>query len=194
MTVAVVPVRSFRDGMHRLSPVLNRDQRARLGQAVAERVVTTVLEADIPVLVVSSDAGVSRWAASLGCSMVEDPGRGLSSAVTEGVVRSAEFGARWLVIHADLPLIHADDVATINAGIEEGAEVIAPSVEGGTTVLSASRSIEFSYGEGSFLRHLALLHQPSIVVTDGLLQDVDTPDDLKAVTDHHRGRWLEGIY
>jgi 2-phospho-L-lactate/phosphoenolpyruvate guanylyltransferase len=194
LTVAVVPVRSFRLGMQRLAAVLDTDRRARLGEAVAGHVVSTLESSGFRTLVVTIDPDVSLWAAGTGSMVVGDPGGGLNAAASAGVSASLEAGERWAVVHADLPLLTARDLTELRELIEDGQAMIAPSADGGTTLLSASHPLAFSYGEGSFLRHLALLDEPLVVVEDGFLHDLDSPEDLAVILAHDHGRWLEGIY
>lgn len=194
MTVAVVPVRSFRLGMQRLAGVLDTESRARLGEAVAGHVVSTLESSGFRPIVVTSDPDVSLWAATAGLEVIGDPEGGLSAAASAGVDASMQVGERWVVVHADLPLLTALDLTELRELIEVGQAMIAPSADGGTTLLSAPHPLYFSYGEGSFLRHLGLLDDPLVVVEDGFLHDLDSPEDLAVILAHDHGRWLEGIY
>lgn len=51
----------------------------------------------------------------------------------------------------------------------------------------------FSYGPGSFRRHLARYPNSGIVARLGLLHDVDTVADLISARNHPRGAWLAGM-
>jgi 2-phospho-L-lactate guanylyltransferase (CobY/MobA/RfbA family) len=84
------------------------------------------------------------------------------------------------VIHADLPLVTTADLEAVTAPVAAGRDVIAPSSDGGTSVLSSARPIRFSYGPASFHRHLARLDDPVIVTRTGLLHDLDTPRDYRS--------------
>lgn len=192
MTVAVIPVRSFRFGKQRLASVLSDDQRHLIGVGMTERVVGAVLEAGMTPLVVTADTDVDTWAATKGIGTVADPGIGLNGAVAAGVAAVVED--RWLVIHSDLPLIQPTDLNRLASAIVEGRDVIAPSSDGGTSAISAKGTVEFAYGEASFHRHLPRLDKPVVVTRVGLLHDLDTVDDLASARRHRRGRWLDGIY
>ncbi len=61
----------------------------------------------------------------------------------------------------------------------QGGQVIGPSRDGGTNALAASGpAIDFSYGPGSFHRHVHVMDRPEVVVRTGLALDLDNPDDL----------------
>lgn len=176
--VAIVPIRSFRLGKSRLAPHMSEDERHALARALADRVTEAAAAAGLSPLVVTSDPEVAEWAAAAGLPVVPDPGGGLDAACRSGVVAAGV--RRWVVIHSDLPLIAADDLRTVADEMAAGRDVIAPSSDGGTSVLSSSRHIEFSYGPGSFHRHLARLDDPVIVARAGLLHDLDTARDFRS--------------
>ncbi|HZD03689.1 MAG TPA: hypothetical protein VE173_02190, partial [Longimicrobiales bacterium] len=48
----------------------------------------------------------------------------------------------------------------------------------------------FSYGPGSFRRHLPRLPRPRVIVRLGLALDLDGPIDLEAARGHPHGQWL----
>lgn len=174
--LVVVPLRSFRLGKTRLAPGLSDGERRNLGLRLAERVLSSVDGAGFQAMVVTADAEVAAWAEKQGHLLVDDPGTGLSDACWAGV---AEAGSRrWAVIHGDLPLVTARDIGAVAALVDAGRDVIAPSSDGGTTVLSARRRVEFSYGPASFHRHLPRLDDPVVVVRKGLLHDLDTMADF----------------
>lgn len=192
MTTAVIPIRSFRLGKKRLASVLDDGQRHRIGRALAERVTGATLEANLTPVVVTADEEVQSWAAIQGITVIEDPGFGLNSAAAAGVATVAD--QRWLVLHSDLPLVRPDDLIRVSTAIDNGRDVIAPSSDGGTSVISASGTLEFAYGEASFHRHLARLHDPVVIAATGLLHDLDSPVDLASASQHLCGQWLKGIY
>jgi 2-phospho-L-lactate guanylyltransferase (CobY/MobA/RfbA family) len=69
--------------------------------------------------------------------------------------------------------------------------MIAPSNDGGTSLLGASRRIRFAYGPASFHRHLLRLRDPRVVVRLGLALDLDDASDLEAARGHTKGQWLD---
>ena len=78
--------------------------------------------------------------------------------------------------------------------VSSGSWVLAPSSDGGTSLIGGSGDpgFDFAYGVGSFHRHLARLRRcsPKVVFRLGLALDLDHPSDLEAALSHPRGRWL----
>lgn len=188
--VGIIPVRSFRFGKQRLSGLVDPERRERLGRALASRVASLVDSAGLTSLVVTADPDVAVWATSSGYQVVTDPGGGLDTACGVGVARADEIGARWMVLHADLPLLGAADLVALVDPISSGVDVIAPSADGGTSALSATGRLAFAYGPGSFHRHLLRLTDPVVITRTGLLHDLDSPDDLISAASHPAGHWI----
>lgn len=184
-----IPVKPFGVAKARLSPVLDAPQRRRLGTTVAAHTVTTAVRTGATTVVVTGDAGVARWAHRLGVDVVADAGTGLDGAARAAV---AHAGGRrpWIILHADLPLLDSRDLERPLVAVSDGRPVLAPSYDGGTTLLGATtEAFEFSYGPGSFHRHLQAAGGTALVVTaPGLMLDLDDPRDLAAV--RHTLTWL----
>jgi 2-phospho-L-lactate guanylyltransferase len=135
----------------------------------------------LPVAVVCDDVEVADWARRRGALVVWEPGRGLNGAVEAGVEQLRRGGvSRVVVAHGDLP--RAAGLAGLANG--EGATVVPDRRRDGTNVLvvPADAGFRFSYGPGSFSRHLAEASRLGLtarVVDDPLLAfDVDWPADL----------------
>ena len=188
-TVALIPVKSFGLGNRRLSDALTADQRIRLAQALGHHVAATAETAGMIAVFVSDDPDVAGWAAGIGFPTVPDPGTGLDDAADAGVVWALESNSPWVVLHSDLPLLQPPDLALLT---KSGGEAIAPSADGGTSAIAARRRVDFSFGPGSFHRHMPRLEEPTVVSTVGLLHDVDSPRDLHSAISHPRGNWLRG--
>lgn len=159
---------------------------------MVEHVSNVVVESDLIPVLVTADPGVATWAAGQGIPSIPDAGEGLSAAAARGVDWAVRSGSRWLILHSDLPMLSSVDLQAFVAAIDTG-DVIAPSSDGGTSAISSRRAIEFTFGPGSFSRHLARLVEPSVVARHGLLHDIDSPADLDAARAHPLGRWLEGV-
>jgi|FLYL01.1.fsa_nt_gi 2-phospho-L-lactate guanylyltransferase len=182
-----MPVKSFGRGKRRLSSTLDSRARQAVAEAVALHTVDTIREAGgSPVVVTDRPTG---WGP--GVVVVADPGGGLDAAVAAGL---AKVSTRlWVVCHADLPLLQPRDVATAVEAAAEGRPVLAPSSDGGTSLVADTRRWgRFRYGPGSFHRHLSTVahRNPVVLIRLGLLLDLDDPDDLAAVLSHPRGGWL----
>jgi len=164
----LVPVKAFARAKRRLAPAMSAAERASLAQAMATRVVSSA--AGLPVAVVCDDPEVATWARSLGALVIWEPGRGLNGAVQEAA--------------SDLPL--ATDLRWVTNF--PGVTIIPDRRHEGTNVISVppAAGFTFSYGPGSFARHLAEARRVSlpirVVYSSPLAWDVDVPDDLTAVT------------
>jgi len=186
-TIAVIPVKSFSGGKLRLSSVVDDAGRLALGRALAAHVADIAASCDLVPLIVTSDSEVATWATTSGFPSLADSGDGLDAAAADGAAWAQEARSHWLIVHADLPLLTRDDLVAVSS---VDGDVIAPSSDGGTSVLGASQSIEFGYGPESFHRHLPRLNSPTVVARLGLLHDVDSPSDLESALHHPLGSWL----
>lgn len=179
--VVVVPVKAFRSAKRRLSTVLTPDERERLSRSMALRVVDAA--GDLPVTVVCDDDEVRSWASAAGANVLWTPGLGLDGAVAAGVADAAESGAeRVVVAHADLPF--ASDLTDLVG--DRGVRIVPDRRRDGTNVISlpSTSGFRFSYGPGSFGRHVTEAGvrglQVDVVEDDALSWDVDLPSDLDA--------------
>ena len=192
-----IPLKPFGVAKQRLSPVLDSQQRRRLGKAVAAHVITTALGTGSMVAVVTGDDGVAAWANRLGASTIaEPPGGGLDGAAAAAVTEARRRDLAWMILHADLPTLSPTDLSAALAAIPAVGVVLAPSHNGGTSLVAASLDrFPFSYGPVSFRRHLsaACRHDPRVLVRAGLALDLDGPHDLVIASRLPAGRWLEPL-
>jgi 2-phospho-L-lactate guanylyltransferase len=175
----LVPVKAFSDAKVRLAAALTPADRAILARSMAERVVAAAR--GLPVAVVCDDREVATWARELGALVIWEPGQGLNRAVDGGVRRLHGLGVEHVTVaHADLPL--ATDLRWVGHFV--GVTLVPDRQEDGTNVIGLPTGTEFvfSYGPGSFARHVAEAQQTGLpwrVVRAPLLAwDVDSPDDL----------------
>jgi 2-phospho-L-lactate/phosphoenolpyruvate guanylyltransferase len=175
----LVPVKAFDQAKVRLASALSAPHRASLARAMATRVVESAGE--LPVAVVCDDRVVANWARQLGALVIWEPGRGLNGAVQEGVGRLGSLGVELVVVAAgDLPL--ATDLGWVTRF--PGITIVPDRRRDGTNVLAvpSSSGFAFSYGPGSFVRHVQEARRlgiPSrIVHSSTLAWDVDVPEDL----------------
>ena len=178
----LVPVKAFDQAKIRLAGTLPPEKRAQLARAMATRVVESA--AGLPVAVVCDDGEVARWAHGLGARVIWEPGSGLNAAVQHGVDRLAEAGAHLVVVAAgDLPL--ASDLRWVTEF--EGITIVPDRHRDGTNVIGLlpTCGFRFSYGPGSFSRHVAEAQRLDCalrVIEDATLAwDVDVPEDLAAI-------------
>ena len=177
--VVLVPVKAFAHAKRRLGNALSDADRRALVQRMAQHVLDAAFP--LPTAVACDDTEVADWARHRGALVVWEPGRGLNGAVEAGVERLAAMGVEHVIVaHADLPL------ASSLSGIEafEGVTLVPDRRDDGTNVIGipACCGFRFSYGPGSFSRHLAecdRLGLPVRVVREpSLTFDVDLPADL----------------
>jgi 2-phospho-L-lactate guanylyltransferase len=188
-----VPIKPFGVAKRRLATVLDASTRSIVGREVAARTLDMAGAAGGRVVVVTADGGVRAWAARRGVESTGQSEGGLIGAAMAAVAMA--HGAPWVVAHADLPLVDTADFEAIVEAVEECEVVLAPSFDGGTTVVAGTvASFPFSYGPGSFRRHLAVARERArIVVRLGLALDLDGPSDLSAALRHPRGSWLREL-
>lgn len=160
---------------------------------MAERTLEATEEALFLPAIVTAAADVTAWAETLGLLVIPEDGPGLDRAAAAGVAWAQERGLRWMILHADLPLIAPEELAAIRIVVEAGGDLIAPSSDGGTTVIAGRSRFAFAYGPGSFHRHLARLSDPVVTTSTGTLHDLDSPDDLIGAAAHPRGSWLAAV-
>jgi len=175
----LVPVKAFEAAKGRLAAELEMSERVGLARHLAEGVVNAC--AGLDVVIVSEDPGVAEWAQAHGAEALHNPMPGLNAAVTHGTAELAARGVeRVLVTHADLAwpaalpdLFDLDGTVLVPDRHLDGTNALVVDTDAGFT---------FSYGQGSFARHLSeadRLAAPVHVVRGvGLDLDVDEPDDL----------------
>lgn len=191
-TVAIIPVKSFALGKQRLAGALDPGRRAILARGLADHVATTVSDAGVMPLIVTADAQVAEWATRAGFPSAADSGVGLDAAASAGVAWADQSRSEWLVLHADLPLIGADDVTALSQALHDGP-VLAPSSDGGTSAIGTRGPRNFSFGPASFHRHLKMLPEARVVTRPGLLLDIDSESDLEAAMSAPAGGWIREL-
>ena len=176
----LVPVKAFHQAKLRLAPALSPARRAELARSMAERVLHSA--GDLPAAVVCDDRDVADWARNLGVLVIWEPGRGLNGAVAAGVALLAGAGVDQVVVAAgDLPL--AEDLGWVTEF--DGITIVPDRRHDGTNVIAVptSKPFGFSYGPGSFSRHLAEARTLNVglrvVYASPLGWDVDLPADLE---------------
>ena len=176
-----IPLKPFGVAKARLAPVLSAGQRSRLGRTVAARTVAVAIETGARVAVVTGDPEVSEWAVAQGAGVITETGTGgLNAAATAAVAVALSQGRGWAILHADLPLLAFEELHDALASWRPGDTVLAPTYDGGTSLLVGDGKFPFAYGPASFHRHLRLAQgRAEVVVRRGLALDMDTPRDLK---------------
>jgi 2-phospho-L-lactate guanylyltransferase len=192
--IAVVPIRSLRNGKTRLAPILAPGERAALLRDSAERVIATALNSgEIErILVVTGDDEALAWAGNLGdgvTALAQSPlYPGLNGAIDQAKAWTiTDGGDALLSLFGDLPLLTTDDIERV---VNQSATVVlGPDRRGeGTNALllrlaGNGAEFRFAFGDASLGRHLdearRLGLEIAIVDTLGVGFDLDTPDDWR---------------
>ena len=194
--IAAIPIKPFGVAKARLAPVLGTAARSRLGRAVAARTAVLAVDAGADVVIVAADDGVTAWAKAHDFRVIREIpelGGGLNGAARSAARHAALLELPWMIVHADLPVVTRRDLQLVfNAA--RTSPVIVPSYDGGTNIIAATDAeFPFSYGAGSFHRHLAKMPGATVVATPRLSLDLDTPRDLERARSLPAGSWLEPV-
>lgn len=200
-TVAILPIKSFGAAKQRLAPALGTGARQALAQAMFSDVLgslrkVTRLDA---ITVVSADPTVDAAARGSGVTVLMDPAEtGQSDATGVGIRHAVTSGyERVLLVPGDTPLL---DPAEVDALLERGEldqmqVVIVPDRHGTGTnglVITPPDSFGPSFGPDSLHRHVTLAQEAglrhSVEDVPSLSHDVDTPEDLDALSTALDGR------
>lgn len=175
----VVPVRGGPLSKSRLQ--VPRETRASLAEAFARDTLAALAAGapNAPLLVVTGDDTVRGWVQDAGLHWVDDPGKGLNSAVAAGV--AAAGTGRVAVVLADHPALRPAEVRVALAAAERiGPAVLADADHDGTALLtlSAGPGAHTAFGPGSAAAHERLGHQRLHIDVPGLVRDVDDAASL----------------
>ncbi len=184
----MIPLKGFDVAKKRLAPALEGRRRSTLARATADHVARACADGGFDVAVVTGDEVVAEWAAGHSAVVIADPKQGLDAACHAGI---AACDGPWIVVHGDLPLLDAATMRRVGATLAKEKPVIAPSRDGGTNLLGGSGRLRFSYGPGSFHRHLTVLSgRPEVFTGIETIIELDTPADLSAASNLPGGAWL----
>lgn len=176
---AVVPIKQGTFGKSRLSPVLDAQARDDLVRRMADHVLQTLAEvAALAQIDVLSPLPYPGWHGAWS----RDRGRGLNAELAAW--RQGIGAAPVLIIHADLPLLRVADVeALLMAAHGHGAALAHDRAGVGTNALAIADGRDFAFRFGADSCRLHASQWPAIarVAHEGLMIDLDTPDDLHAL-------------
>ena len=169
---AVVPLANEGERKTRLASLLDAPARDALAADMFAHVTSVlVASARIETVLVLSPARPAHWSGPWRA----DLGRGLNPELE--ATRAAMGERAMLIVHADLPLLQAEDIEVLLAAAEAQGRAIAPDrASSGTNALAflADRPLAFRFGQDSFQKH-ASQGAAAIVQRQGLGLDLDTP-------------------
>ena len=157
---AIVPVKPLNRAKSRLAEVLSPEEREQLATGMLERTIRLLLP--MPeiqgVLVISRDTKALALVRDLGAQTVQESGNPeLNKALYRATSALPGFGAgAVLVVPADLPLLQAEDVASIvTLGRYPRTVVLAPDRREGRhqSVVRPPGLIPYAFGGPSFEEH-----------------------------------------
>lgn len=210
-TWAIVPVKPLRYGKSRLAHILSPEERAALTTSMLNRTLETLnnVPGVFRSLVISRDPSALKIARHYGAyTYGEGDKQDLNVALTRAAhLAAAQEATGILIVPADLPLITVEDIqmmlpemalgpvipqrrpfgnGALRSRRPRSIAICADRSGNGTNALYLSPPLgfEFSYGDGSFQRHLQeaerLGMHSRIVHAPGLKFDLDTEEDWRA--------------
>ena len=173
---ALVPIKQGANGKSRLASVLSREERDALALQMAQHVLAELGNCgSIAEIALLSERRPDWWRGG----WVEDRGAGFNAELAAW--RRTVGAAPVLIVHADLPLLRADEVDELLAvAATQGLAMATDRAGEGTNALAIAdgRPFEFRFGPGSRGLHAAQAHELAVMSRPGLVADIDTPDDL----------------
>jgi 2-phospho-L-lactate/phosphoenolpyruvate guanylyltransferase len=173
---ALVPIKQGGNGKSRLADLLSQEERDNLSLRMARNVLSEVGHCEgICDTTILSTHHPDWWSGS----WVADSGQGLNAEINGW--RQARGDDAILIIHADLPLLQAEDVRhLLNMAEAEGIALATDRIGEGSNALAIAdgRTFNFRFGLGSRLLHQAQFPAMAVIQSTGLSADIDTPDDL----------------
>jgi 2-phospho-L-lactate/phosphoenolpyruvate guanylyltransferase len=188
-TLAILPIKSFKDAKQRLEPGLAASSRRLLAEAMFADVLVALRRARSidRVLVVSYDHRAQQIAGAYGASLLSEEDRGHNYAAARGIRRALEEGIdRVVLVPGDCPALDPAQLDELLAlQVEPPSALIVPDRHGTGTnalVLTPPDAMSPSFGPGSCERHTsdaeAAQINHKVVPVPSLALDVDTPEDL----------------
>lgn len=189
-TVAILPVKSFRDAKQRLDPALQPAPRRLLAEAMFADVLVALRRSHSidTIVVVSTDHRAQSIAGAYGASLLDEDDRGHNYAAARGIRHALEHGVeRVLLVPGDCPALDPAQVDELVARpVQAPSALIVPDRHGTGTnalLLTPPDALEPSFGPDSCQRHVdgagsnGVNHE--LVDVPTLALDIDTADDLE---------------
>ena len=186
---ALVPLKAAGQRKTRLAGSLDPQRRHAVSERMAGHVIGLLQNCDaIDAVHVLAPC---PWP---GAGWLRDGGQGLNAELERALALLGEGPV--VILHADLPLLHEDDLHALLDGATRSGCALAPDAhEAGTNAVAMDRGIRIplSFGPDSLPRHVgaarAIGVEPALVRSRGLSLDVDVAADLMAA---EREGWTQG--
>jgi len=186
----IIPVKPLRRSKSRLSDVLNEDERTLLNYHMLENTLSVLKEIHTldGVLVVSRDPSALTLARTYEAKTLQEDGEpGLNLALKRAVIVAKAYSANSvMILPADLPLITCQEIEYVISKLDVNNKmIISPDRRmSGTNMLIVSPVdlVEFSFGPGSFERHVRQAQAKGahidVYPLESIGLDIDLPEDL----------------
>jgi 2-phospho-L-lactate/phosphoenolpyruvate guanylyltransferase len=191
-TLAILPVKSFSRAKQRLSADLQPELRESLVEAMLGDVLDALAAVDALDTVVVTDGELpAAIARDRGFEVLADHEHGHNAAARAGIVAALARGYdRALLVPGDCPALDTAEVEALLARpVRSPSVLIVPDRHGTGTnalLLTPPDAMGPSFGPGSRARHAELARaagaNTEVVEVPSLALDVDTPEDLAALT------------
>jgi coenzyme F420-0:L-glutamate ligase/coenzyme F420-1:gamma-L-glutamate ligase len=192
MITAVLPFRSVADSKRRMESALSEQERMELSARLLVRTLSALRSARSieRTILVSPDPLARELARASGAVAIDDRGVPLNEAILLGLQHARADGATTaLIIPVDLAHVSGGALDELVRAwrASRAASALLPALDGGTAALITPlpTSMGLHYGEGSAALHLRELTATTSSVhqlASPLAADLDTPEDLAAVT------------
>ena len=192
MITAVLPFRSVADSKRRMESALSEQERMELSARLLVRTLGALRNARSigRTILVSPDPLARELARAAGAEAIDDHGVPLNEAIRLGLDRATTSGSSAaLIVPVDLAHVSAIAIDELTEAwrASGAASALLPALDGGTAALITPlpTGMSLHYGEGSAALHLRELTAATSSVhqlASPLAADLDTPEDLAAVT------------
>ncbi len=199
-TIAILPIKSFGAAKQRLSSLLTGGSREALAEAMFSDVLASLcnVPAIDEIVVITANRPAGEAARSDGVSVIHDAEEsGQSAAAGLGIGHALEAGHdRVLLVPGDTPLLDAEELSAMLDDAEAAgtAATIVPDRHGEGTnalLLAPPTAIAPAFGPDSLARHAAAAEAAGVSYrieeVAGLMLDIDTPEDLAALSETLEG-------
>ena len=203
MITAILPFRSVADSKRRMESALSEQERMELSARLLVRTHAALRNARSigRTILVSPDPLARELARAAGAEAIDDHGVPLNEAIRLGLDRATTSGASAaLIVPVDLAHVSAIAIDELTEAwrASGAASGILPALDGGTAALITPlpTSMTLHYGEGSaalHLRELSAINSSVQQLNSLLAADLDTPEDLNAVTAAQPGADHDGL-
>ena len=189
MRACIIPVARLDSAKTRLASALSPYDRRELALAMFADVLQAARDSSAfdRVCVLTSDDDVAELARESGCEVIAERPEAAGLNASLGMAIEGIRVDEVIILHADLPLARADDIAAVVAALPAGtpAAALVRSRDGGTNLLALRppAALPLRFGRLSADAHADAARAAGVtlveVPNERLAFDVDSEDDLR---------------